>query len=727
MATTTTPSICRNCLAYCPILVTTEDGRAVKVTGDPEAPAFDGYTCPKGRALPDQHNDPARLLQCLRRAPSGGFETVASDRVVDEIAAKLRQVLADHGPRAIATYAGTGIVSHPAGAPLIGAFMRAIGSRMNFSAASIDKPAEYSCVALHGNWHAGLQNFESSDTWMIVGANPVIAKSNGAPLNNPGMRLKEAFEAGMKMVVIDPRRTETARRAAVHLQPRPGRDAEILAGILRVVIAEGLCDSGFVQANAVGLAALRAAVEPYTPEFVARRADIPAERLVEAARVFGRARRGGVVCATGPSFSTRSNLTYYLALCLNTVCGRWAREGDAAPFPNVLLPAYVPRAQPYAPYPVLSDRPMRVGGLMESACGVPTGALADEILLEGEGQIRVLFCLGGNPVLSWPDQPRTEAALKKLELLVVCDYLMTPTAKFAHYVVPPRLSLEVPGTSQMVELRKYAGVSRGYGFPWGQYTPAIVPQPPGSDLLDDGELFFRLAQRMGLALDWINPRGQGPNQESPAQKWPLDMSEPPTVDQLVDWACADARVPLAEVKSHPHGKVWDMDHVKVQPREPGCTAMLQLADPMMMDELRALAKEDAAPQADPALPLRFISRRVNSFMNSVGQQLPSLTGGELHAPAAMHPSDMGPLGITDGALIHVRSAHGEMVARVKSDGSLRPGLVSIAQGFGGGSDGEGDLALSSVTRLVGLDERDPISGIPRMSDVPVAVAPYVSE
>ncbi len=708
-----TPSICRNCLAYCPILVTTDDaGRAVKVTGDPEAPAFDGYTCPKGRALPAQHNDPARLLHSQRRTASGGFEPVGSQQAVDEIAAKVQRILAEHGSRAIATYAGTGIVSHPAGAPLIGAWMRAIGSRMNFSAASIDKPAEYSSVAMHGNWHAGLQNFETSDTWMIVGANPVIAKSNGAPLNNPGIRLKEAAEAGMKMVVIDPRRTETARRAAVHLQPRPGHDAEILAGIIRVIISQGLCDSGFVQANAVGLEALREAVEPFTPEAVERRADIPAGQLVEAARVFGSGRRGGVVCSTGASFSTGSNLTYYLALCLNTLCGRWAREGDVAPFPNVTLPAYVPRAQPYAPYPVLSDRPMRVPGLMESACGLPTAALADEILMDGPGQIKVLFCLGGNPVLSWPDQARTVAALKKLELLVVLDYQMTPTAQFAHYVVPPRLSLEVPGSSQMVELRKYAGVSRGYGFPWGQYTPAITQVPPGSDLLDDGEFFFRLAQRMKLQLEWINPRGQGPNQEAPAQSFKLDMS------------CADARIPLAQVKAHPHGHVWDMDHVKVQPREAGCTAMLQLADPTMVAELAALAQKDACEPVDPALPFRFVSRRVNAFMNSVGQSLPALSGGNTDTPAAMHPDDLAQLGIADGALIEVRSAHGEMVARVKADESLRPGLVSIAQGFGGASDAPGLAARGSVTRLVGLDERDPISGIPRMSAVPVAVAAY---
>ncbi len=726
MTTSVVPGICRNCLAYCPILVTVEDGRAVKVAGDPQAPAFDGYSCPKGRALPAQHNDPDRVLNCLRREADGGRGLIDSAAAMDQIAAKVRDVLARHGPRAIAMYNGSGQVSHPAGVPLARAWFRAIGSRMVFSAASIDKPAEYTSVALHGNWHAGMQPFESADTWIIVGANPVIAKSNGGPLNNPGVRLKEAVERGMKLIVIDPRRTETAKRASVHLQPRPGQDPALLAGIIRIIIDEGLYDAGFVAANAEGLEALKASVAAYTPEVVARRADVPMDRLLEAARAFGRGKRGGVVCSTGPSFSTRSNLTYYLALCLNTLCGRWAREGDTAPYPNVLLPAFTPRAQPYAPYPVKSERAMRVHGLMENASGMPTAALADEILLDGEGQVKVLFCLGGNPVLAWPDQHKTEAALKKLELLVVFDFALTATARFAHYVIAPPMSLEVPGTSQMVESLKYYGVSRGYAMPWAQYTPALARVPAGSDLIDDGTFFFGLAQRMGLALDWINMRGQGANLEGPTQTIPLDMARVPSTDELIALSCADSRVPLAEVKSHPHGHVYDID-VRVQPREPGCTAMLQLGDDMMMEELRALHAAGAAPETDPALPYLLVCRRTNNFMNSIGQSLPLLSGGKTHTPAYMHPRDLAALGIEGDALVTVRSRHGHMLARVEADDSLREGLVAVAHGFGAPMTQAGidpELALGSVSRLVNMDERDPISGIPRMSALPVSVLAF---
>lgn len=723
MGSVTVPSFCRNCLAYCPILVTVKDGRAVKVTGDPDAPAFDGYTCPKGRALPAQHNDPGRLLQCLQRRDDGSLAPVASSDVVADVAARVRHLLDTYGPRSVAMYSGTGPVSHPVGAPLARGFFRAIGSRMVFSAATIDKPAEHTSVALHGNWQAGLQTFETADAWMIVGANPVIAKSNGGPLNNPGVRIKEALERGLKLIVIDPRRTETARRAHVHLQPRPGEDPVLLAGILHVLLSEGLADAAFIAENAQGLEALKSTLQDFTPDYVAARADVPVDDLVEAARAFGRARRGAVVCSTGPSFATRSNLAYYLALCINTVCGRWARAGEPAPFPNVLLPAFTPRAQPWPPYPVLTDRPMRVGGLFENASGMPTAALADEILQDGDGRIRALFCLGGNPVLAWPDQLRTEAAMRKLDLLVVFDYQRTATARFAHYVVPPPLSLELAATSQRVESLKYSGVSRGYPFPWAQYTPAITQAPAGSDLMDDGTFFFLLARRMGLQLEWVNPRGQGPNAEGPSPGIPLDMNHVPTVDEMVELSCRGSRVPLEEVKQHPHGHVYALD-VPVQPREPTCTARLELAAPRMMEELRALRAE-GLPAAGPAeYPLRLLCRRANNFMNSVGQSLPGLSGGESLPPAAMHSSDMVDAGLREGDLVRIRSRHGHMRARAVADDSLRRGLVSVVHGFGGPSTlGDSDPALgeASVNRVVGMEERDPISGIPRMTGVPVAV------
>ncbi|MBL8587491.1 MAG: molybdopterin-dependent oxidoreductase, partial [Methylobacteriaceae bacterium] len=394
---TTHPSICRNCLAFCPILVTVQDGRAVDVVGDPQSALYEGYSCPKGRALPAQHNDPNRLLRCLRRGPRG-LEPIDSAALAPEIGAKIAALVAEHGPRSIAAYVGTGVVAHPTGAPMMAAFFRALGSPMVFSAATIDKPAANTSTALHGNWIAGAQGFETADVWMLVGANPVISRSNGAPYHNPNARLKEAAARGMKLIVVDPRRTETTRHAALHIQPRPGEDAALLAAMIHVVIAEKLHDGDFLARHAQGFEALAAAVATMTPDWAAARAGVDASQIVEAARLFARGKRGCVVCSTGASFSTRSTLTFYLALCLNTLCGRWAREGDFATYPNIMMPAFTPRAEAYAPYPVFGPQAMRVHGLRQNASGMPTSALADEILTEGEGRVRALFCIGGNPL-----------------------------------------------------------------------------------------------------------------------------------------------------------------------------------------------------------------------------------------------------------------------------------------------------------------------------------------
>ena len=718
-------SFCRNCLACCPIVVTVDDGRAVKVVGDPESALYDGYTCPKGRALPEQHNDPMRLLHCLKQTEDGRFAPIESHQAVSEIADKLKAIIERDGPRAVAVYSGTGVVSHPTGRSMSGAFLNAIKSPMMFSAATIDKPAAHTSTAMHGNWVAGAQPFEESDTLLLIGANPVIAKSNGAPFNNPGKRLKDAVNRGMKLIVIDPRRTETARRAHIHLQAWPGEDPVILAAMINVIIGEKLYDAEFVQRHAQGFEALARAVKPYTPEFAAGRSGVEADQIREAARTFGRARKGGAICSTGPSFSTRSNLSFYLALCLNTLCGRWGREGDIAAFPNALLPAFTPKAQAYPPYPPVGETAMRVRGLKQNASGMPTAALSDEILMDGPGQVKALFCVGGNPMLAWPDQARTEAALRKLELLVVFDYHMTATADLAHYVIASPLSLEVPAATNFVEALKYTGVARGFEQAWAQYAPKVVDPPDGSDLMDDREFFFGMAQQLGLQLEWINNYGYGPHVEASQDRFTLDMSRVPSVDELLELSCRRSRIPLDLVKKYPHGHVFEEVSLPIEPADAECKAKLELGDARMMGELgEVLAEgEESVLQRHSADHL-LVCRRANNFMNSVGQSMPILTRDRRHNPVFMNPAAMARMSLNSGDKVAIRSSIGEVRAIVEADETIKSGVIAMTHGFGvqsiadkEGPEGNG----SSVTQLVSLDEADPMTGIPRMSAIPVSV------
>jgi anaerobic selenocysteine-containing dehydrogenase len=230
--------ICRSCAAMCPIVIDREDGRPVRIIGDKHNPVYWGYTCIKGREMVNQLRHPDRLLGSLRREADGSFTPIASAQALDEVTEKLQRIIAEHGPRAVATYAGTYIFTYPATQPVSTAWMHAIGSPMMFTSSTIDQPGKAIAAALHGTWAAGPQVFDDADTWLLVGVNPIVAHSGGVPNQNPAKRLKEAVERGMKPIVLDPRRTECAERAFVHLQARPGEDPAVLAGMIRVILKE---------------------------------------------------------------------------------------------------------------------------------------------------------------------------------------------------------------------------------------------------------------------------------------------------------------------------------------------------------------------------------------------------------------------------------------------------------------------------------------------------------
>ncbi|MFI5319261.1 MAG: molybdopterin-dependent oxidoreductase [Myxococcota bacterium] len=721
----TKPALCRICPAYCPILVTLEDGRAVEVAGDPEAPLYGGYSCPKGRALPEQHASPARLLHSLKRA-NGGFERIASTRAVTEVAERVQRIVAEHGPRSVALYIGTNSLPYPASSQLASAWLRALGSRMLFTSNTIDQPGKQIATALHGAWHAGGMEFASADAWLVVGQNPLISKSGALPMQNPGRQLTDALARGMKLIVIDPRRSETARRAHVHLQPRPGEDPTLLAAMLHVIFAEGLADAEFLRENADGAEELRAAVAPFTPEAAAARADVRAADIVRAARAFANARRGGGAAGTGPAFATRGNVTEYLTLCLITVCGFWPREGDPASRLNVLLPPYTPRAQPYPPYPALGGgEKLRVRGLENCAAGLPTAALPEEILLEGEGRVRALFCLGGNPMMAFPDQRTTQAALAKLDLLVTFDPELSATSRLAHYVIAPKLTLETPGMSQSAEALKFFGANVGYAAPFAQYAPALVAPPAHSELVEEWEFFYGMAQRLGLALTIVGFYGWGAHLESPPIVTKLDMQRKPSTDELFEIFTRGSRIPLAHVKRFPHGRVFDEVAGVVEAREAGCDARLQLAAPEMLRELAEIAREDwRAQHATASHPFRLIPRRSNFFVNSSGRSLPSLTRGKPWNPAHAHPDDLAALGVASGDVVRIRSRHDEALAVIEADDTLRRGVVAMTHAFGA-NPGEPDdprAAGTPLGRLLRLDDDyDPISGIPRMGALPIAI------
>ena len=709
-------AFCRFCHAFCGIKVEVRDGRAIRVIGDVDNPMYEGYTCAKGRALPEQHNGPGRLLQAQKRTPDGAYAPIASQQAFDEIAARLADIVREYGPRSVALYAGTFSFHYPAGNEMARGFMNALGSKMRFSSGAIDQPGKGVARALHGMWSAGPQPFDRADTWMLVGANPTVSMWGGIPQFNPAKRLRDAKARGMQLIVIDPRRTETAAMADVFLQPRPGEDPTVLAGILRVILTEQLHDASFCTADVEGLDALRAAVEPFTPEYVEGRADVPAADVVLAARTYAGGRVGSVTAGTGPNMAPRGTLTEYLVACIQTVCGRWLRADEPVPNPYVLVAQRVAKGQADARTPAwgFGER-LRIRNLGDNAGGLPTAALPDEILTEGDGRVRALICLGGNPVAAWPGQLKAIEALEALDLLVTLDMKWSATAKLADYVIATKLGLECDGITMPNEtIWGYGAATTGYPTPYAQWHPAIVQPPDDADVVEEWELFRGLAQRMGLSLRFAGVE--------------LDAHAPLVTDDLHQLLCRKARIPFDEVKRHPHGALFEDPAIVVAPRDDGWQHRLQVGDATMMDELVTVAAEPlldhAGVRADERFTHRLVSRRLPDVYNSNGLEIAALRRRHPHNPAYMHPDDLDDLGLRTGAIVEIDSGHAQILGIVEAAPDVKRGVISMAHAWGDVPKWDAEVRTigSNTGRLTANDrDYDPVTGIPTMSAIPVNV------
>jgi len=721
---TTKKTLCRICTANCPILVDVDaKGRPVAARGDKSNPHSEGFFCLKGKHYPDIHTADSRLRHSLARGEDGVLAPIEAERAMDEVAARLGAILEEHGRESVAVYMGTLFYQLPQTASVATAWMDALRLRLRFSSGTIDQPGKQTAAAAHGLWLAGSYVFDESDTWMLIGTNPLVAISGGVPHANPARRLKRAQDRGLQLIVIDPRRTETARHAAIHLQPRPGSDPAVVAGLLREIIHAGLVDEAFVREHVDGFETLRAAVGPYTPEHVAERADVDPAALVRAAHVFARAKKGAATAGTGANMSGWSNVTEYLVLCLNTICGHYRREGDRVANPGVLTTRRAFPAQAMTPYPVdgfgkpLVSRP----DLPPAVCGLPTSALADEIL-HPESGIKALVTIGGNPMRAWPDPKRTRRALEALELHVCVEPRLTDTARLADYVLAPKLPLETPGCSLSTENLFTVSPALGYTERYGQYAPAVAEPPEGSDLREDWQYFYGLAKRMGLSLEL--KAGVFPIMGCPTPRSALDMEHEPTSDEILDLVTKDAWIPLDRLRDEPeHVLFEDEPDVFVKPADPANKARLDVGSALMLDELRDFAAGDRF--ARKGYDYRLISRRMPNTFNSVGTDIDALTKRYGTNPAFMHPDDLTALDLARGDLVRLRSPHGELEAVAWPDPDLRRGLVSMCHCWGADPEDEADARKTGANTglLISVEEDCArFSGIPLMSAIPVDVA-----
>ena len=707
-------SFCRLCLNGCALKVEVEDGVAVKVGGDKDNPVYRGFTCVKGREQGRLLADPRRLRHSLRRKPDGSFEPIGVQDAIGEIAARLEAVAARHGREAIAGYLGTYFAASAATMPFFGGFMAALGSPMAFSPGTIDKPGKKIAQALHGDWGAPAVGFDDPEVIFLIGSNPLISFT-GFPYGNPGKWLNERLEAGARLIVLDPRRSDVAKRAHIHLQAKAGEDAAIIAAMIRIVIEEGLADLEFVERHAAGLGELTRAVAPFGAEAVAARAGIEPAAIVEAARILAGTRRGYIMAGTGPNMSGRGTLIEYLLLNLHTLCGYWLRAGDRVRHPGALAAPLSARAQVLPTGPAYGFGPdLGVRALGNTAAGMPTAALPDLILGEGAMPVRALVSCGGNPVGAWPDQSKTLRAMEALDLLVQIDPWMSATARVADFVIAPRIWLEVPGTSQILDWLTRNGTGYGQSDPYAQYSPALLEPPPGSDLVEEWEFFYELARAMGLELS-VAPGMAGMPPRA------IDMAVKPTTDAVLALLCEGSRVPLDEVRTHEGGAIFTGEPVFVDAPD-DAPHRFDLAAPEMMADLAA---EAARPLQSGPREFSLLCRRMMHVYNSsfVGALPPS---ARTYNPVFLHPDDMARLGLEEGDTVDVVSDRGAITGIAHADEALLACTVSMSFGFGAlpGQDADYRAIGSNTTRLISNDEIwDRYSGQPLMSNVPVDIVP----
>ncbi len=698
-------SFCRFCHANCAILVETEDDKVVSIAGDAQDPVFGGYTCIKGRQLPEAHNHPERLLASQKKG-ADAFAPIATDIALDEIGAKLKALVDEYGPDSVAIYAGTYAFQNSAAVAAAMAFAQGLGTRHFYTSVTLDQPAKVYTSFQYGQWAGGGHVFGDADVALFIGNNPIVSHygpPGGLPPFSPSRRLRDALAGGLKLIVADPRTSDVAALAHIHLPVKPGEDPALLAGMLHVILEERLYDEAFVQAHVDGIAELKQAVAAFPPAVAASRAGVSQADLVAAARMFAGGTKGSASTGTGPEMAGNGTLTQYLVTSLNVLCGRFCREGEKSSIPRIFTPVTERRAQVNAPMKLWGEGfdTSRFRGLTKLLNEMPCNVLADEMLTPGKGQVKALICIGGNPVVAFPDQDKMTRAIDGLDLFVTVDVRSEgASARRADYILAPTMSLERDDISSLSEW--------WYEIPYARYTEAVLPRPEG--LLDEYEMLWGLARRLGSGL----PLAGG--------ACPMDVC--PDKETFLDLAVAGCVVAPSQVHADSDdGRpviYWDK-HPVVEPAEPGHEARFDLAGGGMPAQLTAYGCDD--PVAGD-YPFRLISRRSRHRYNSTGGHLTALKAKRTTNPAHIHPDDLAGLGVGDGEMIRIASQHGEVHALAKASDGLRRGVISMAHGYGDPDVGPGDVATrgASTNRLVSeTSSFDPITGQSLQSAIPVKV------
>jgi len=660
---------CRICEPLCGLVASVEDGKVTKLRPDPDHPLSQGFACPKGIAMTEVQNDPDRVLHPLRRRPDGSFERVSWQTALDEIGERLGEIRREQGGDAIGWYMGNPgafSYSHPL---WVKGFLDGLGSPHYYTASSQDVANRFAASSLlYGSpFLLPIPDLARTDLLLVVGANPLV--SHGSVMSAP--RIKDQLHAiadrGGRVVVVDPRRSETAREFE-HVALRPDSDAFLLLSLLQVIFAESLQDAGAMTLRADGGEGLRELVAEFGPERTEAETGVPADAVRELARDIAAADGAAIYGRTGSCLGRNGTLVSFLLDALALATGNLDTAGGsmfgeaAIPFDRV---AELIGAGSYG------ERRSRVGGFPEVLGAMPASLMAKEITTPGEGRMRALFVSAGNPVMSVPDGEELAGAMKELDLCVAIDIYVSETAKGADYVLPATTFLEredlpLPFLSLFTK-------------PFINMTEAVVE--PSGEARQEWEVVEEIAGRIGIvpssvmAARWLGKAGL---KLSPRRLVELLMRVGPQGDRF---GLRRGGLNMKRLAESPHGIVLaenlEEGVLARKVRHPG--GRIQLCPEEIADEIKRLVARDGE---DSRFPLRMIGLRELRSHNSWMHNSPKLMAGDRVHRARIHPEDAAAAGVEDGEPVRISSGEGAIETVAKVTDEVMAGTIAVPHGWG---------------------------------------------
>jgi anaerobic selenocysteine-containing dehydrogenase len=732
---------CPLCEATCGLAITTRGRTVTDIRGDDDDVFSHGYICPKGPALAALDTDPDRLRRPMIRRGSE-WQEVSWDDAFAEIDRRLPPLIAERGRDAVAVYLGNPSVHNLALTLYSRALLRVLGTRNIYSASTVDQmPKQVSAGLMFGTaLSIPIPDLDRMDYLLVLGADPMV--SNGSLMTAPDVRgrLRAIRERGGKIVVVDPRRSRTAAEASAHHFIRPGTDAHFLFALVNVLTTDGLVRLGRLAEHTAGLDDVIALAAAFTPERVAPVCGIAAETIRRIAHELTRAPHAAVYGRIGTCTQEFGTLASWLVDVLNVLTGNLDREGGAM-FTRAAVGATNTRGTPGRGKGLrIGRRASRVRGLPEVLGEFPVGTLADEIETPGDGQIRALVTIAGNPALSNPNGGRLARALASLDFMVSLDLYLNETTRHAHVILPglsPLESSHYDVALWQLAVRNVANYSAPVFVPptdrpseWEtllRLSAIVMGQGPSPDTraLDDFVARQQVEEAVGATGSPV--AGRDPDElmaalahrRGPDRLLDLMLRTGPYGDAF---GSRTEGLSLAVLEANPHG----VDLGALAPRIPEVlrtpSGKVELAPLEITTDVARLRATLDRPAPQMVLVGRRDLRSNNSWMHNV----PNLVRGKARCTLLVHPDDAARLGLADGRPARVRSRVGTLEIPVEVTDTIMPGVVSIPHGWGHDAPGTrmrvaAEHAGVNTNLLADELGMDPLSGNAILNGIPVTI------